>query len=104
VSRQSAARNATQPAHPSQAFAERDTLEAIDQDFLRDQLEALLASPTLSRVADRHSEGRDNPADFDGAAARGTERDLEIDSDCERDTEPSIETRLLREALRAGLK
>ena len=87
-----------------QAFGERDTLEAIDRDFLRDQLEALLASPTLARVADRHSEGRDDPADFDEAAPRDTERDIDIDLDSERDTLPSIETRLLRDALRAGVK
>lgn len=102
MSRQSAARNAAQPAPKLQAFAERDTLEAIDGDFLRDQLAALLASSTLARVADRHSEGHDDPTDFDGAAQRDMKRDTDCDS--ERDTEPSIETRLLREALRAGLK
>jgi hypothetical protein len=102
VSQQSAARHAAQPAHEPQALAERDTLEAIDHDFLRDQLEALLASPTLARVADRHSEGRDNPADFDTNVDRDTERDFDLDAG--RDTEPSLDTRLLREALCAGLK
>ena len=95
MSRQSAARNAAQPAHNPEALGERDTLEAIDQDFLRDQLAALLASPTLARVADRHSEGRDDPADFEGSGDQ---------DESERDTLPTVETRLIREALRAGLK
>ena len=91
MSQQSAARHAApESAQKSQGFAERDTLESIDQDFLRDQLVALLASPTLSRVADRHSEGRDDPADFD---AEGSE---EV-------TEPNVDVRLIREALQAGL-
>ena len=84
---------APQAARSSQVPAERDTLEAIDDDFLRDQLEALLASPTLSRVADRHSEGHDQPTDFDGGALA-----------FERDTEPSIDVKLVREALNAGSK
>lgn len=91
MSQQSAARHEPpQTAQKQQAAFDRDTLEAIDQDFLRDQLEALLASPALAKVAERHSEGRDNPADFDSA-------------DFDRDTEPSVDTRLLREALKAGL-
>ena len=95
MSDSSAARHAAPDFAPkSQGFAERDTLEAIDQDFLRDQLVALLASPTLSRVADRHSEGRDDPAEFDA------ERDVGD----EWDTEPNVDARLVREALEAGLK
>lgn len=91
MSDSSAARHAAPDFAPkSQGFAERDTLEAIDQDFLRDQLVALLASPTLSRVADRHSEGRDDPAEFDAGD--------------EWDTEPNVDARLVREALEAGLK
>ena len=88
----SAARHAApESASKSQAFAERDTLEAIDQDFLRDQLVALLSSPTLSRVADRHSEGRDDPSEFDA-------------EDEEQDTEPNVDVQLVREALEAGLR
>jgi len=92
VSHPSAARHAVPDSAPkSRGFAERDTLESVDQNFLRDQLVALLASPTLSRVADRHSEGRDDPADFDA------EGDEEV-------TEPNVDVRLIREALEAGLR
>ena len=56
-------------------------------DFMHDQLEALFASRTLARVAERHREGSIDPADFDA----------------ESDTEPGIDVQLLRDALRAGL-
>jgi hypothetical protein len=67
----------------------RDTLQAIDRLFLHDQLEALLASPTLARVAARHHDSADDAADLD---------------DSERDTEPRVDAHVLGEALRAGLK
>jgi len=54
-------------------------------DFMRAQLEALFASRALARVSERRSEGRDDPADFDG------------------DAEPSIDVQMLRDALRVGL-
>ena len=60
-------------------------------DFMHDQLEALLASPALARVAERHSEGADEPVTLE-------------ESPDERDTEPSIDVKMLRDALRAGLK
>lgn len=60
-------------------------------DFLHDQLEALLASAALAPVAERHSEAGDEPV------ALG-------DSSHDGDTEPSIEVRMLRDALRVGLK
>lgn len=59
-------------------------------DFMRDQLEALLASPAFSRVASRHTEGSPDT----GSAQ----------PDHDRDTEPSIDAELLRDALQAGLK
>jgi len=60
-------------------------------DFMHDQLEALLASPALARVARRHDETGEGPAE------------PETPTD-ERDTEPSIDIRMLRDALRMGLK
>jgi hypothetical protein len=60
-------------------------------DFMRDELEALLASPALARVAERHSE--------DGDAVLVSEESFHAS-----DTEPSIEVQVLRDALRAGLK
>jgi hypothetical protein len=92
VSDKSAAQHtAPLPARKSQLSSEHDTLRAIDQLFLHDQLEALLASPTLARVAAGHSEDGDEPAEFDSTVFEG-------------DTEPSIDVQLLREVLRAGLK
>ena len=79
-------RRSTRPSRP-----ERDTLQSFDQIFLHDQLEALLASPTLARVAARNSVGSDDPADFE-------------DIESERDTEPGVDAQLLRDALRRGLK
>ena len=79
------------PPRKSQPSPERDTLQAIDQLFLHDQLEALLASPTLARVASGHSEVGDEPAEFDSTVFEG-------------DTEPSIDVQLLRKVLKAGLK
>ena len=60
-------------------------------DFMHDQLEALLASPVLARVAQRHADPSDEPA--------ASERPIH-----ERDTEPSIDVKMLRDALRVGLK
>jgi len=56
-------------------------------DFLRDQLEALLASPALAR----HAQPCDEPA----ASEQPTP---------DRDAEPSIDAQLLRDALRMGLR
>jgi hypothetical protein len=74
---------------------ERDTLPAMDPQFLRDQLEALLSSPegvsarhgSNSQLVSRHLEW----AESDGSAH-------------EDDTEPSIDTRLLRDAILAAGK
>ncbi|HEX2670423.1 MAG TPA: hypothetical protein VHM25_06110 [Polyangiaceae bacterium] len=55
-------------------------------DFLRDQLEALLASPALAR----HAEPRDEPAASEPPSA-------------DDDSESAVDAQLLREALRAGL-
>ena len=57
-----------------------------EADFLRDQLEALLASPALAR----HAEPCDEPA--------ASDRPIHV-----RDTEPSIDAQTLRKALRMGL-
>jgi hypothetical protein len=64
-------------------------------NFMDDQLKALLASPTLARVAERHSDGCDDPAEFDEAI---DERDTE------RDTEPNFDVQMLREVLRSRSK
>ncbi|HYQ01996.1 MAG TPA: hypothetical protein VER96_25155 [Polyangiaceae bacterium] len=60
-------------------------------DFMNDQLEALLASPALARVAQRQPAPSDEPA--------ASEQPIQ-----ERDTEPSIDVKMLRDAMRAGLK
>ena len=60
-------------------------------DFMNDQLEALLASPALARVAQRQPDPSDEPA--------ASEQPIQ-----ERDTEPSIDVKMLRDAMRAGLK
>jgi len=60
-------------------------------DFLRAQLEALLAAPALARVANRHTEGSEKPAEV-AAPTR------------DRDTEPSIDQQMLRDALELELK
>ena len=71
------------------AGPERDTLPSIDQQFLRDQLQALLASHTLGG-SDLHT-GAVEPA--------------ESDTDTyDRDTEPSADARLLRDAILAAGK
>ena len=87
MSDQSAA-DKSAPRSPRSA-APRD--EASERSFMDDQLKALLASPTLARVADRHSEGRDDPAEFDASSK-------------EHASGPNIDAQLLRDALRAGLK
>jgi len=69
----------------------RDTLQSVDQIFLHDQLEALLASPTLARVAARSEPSTEAPIEDEP-------------SPYERDTEPGADARLLRDALRAGLR
>jgi len=56
-------------------------------DFLRDQLEALLASPALARHAETSA---------DSGASERPVRDRE-------DAEQRIDAQLLRKALRAGL-
>ena len=82
---------APQAAKQPQSSGDRDTLQSIDSIFLHDQLQALLASPTLARVAARHADDGRDQADSD-------------DSVYERDTEPSLDTQALRDALEAGLK
>ena len=75
----------SQPPPPS-----RDTLAAIDQLFLRDQLKALLASPSLSRGATSHRAVSDEPKE-------------DSDELAEQDTEPNLDVQLLRAALGAKL-
>jgi hypothetical protein len=70
---------------------ERSMSDESADDFLRDQLEALLAAPALTRVANRHTEGSEKPAEV-GASPR------------DRDTEPSIDQQMLRDALQPELK
>src|SRR3954468_8147372 len=72
----------------SQSIPDSDSLQ---RSFMHDQLEALLASPTLARVAERHSEGSDDPAEF-------------AESITYRTTEPASDAAALREARGAGLE
>jgi hypothetical protein len=69
--------------------------ERSTANFMNQQLKALLASPTLARVAERHSDGSDDPAEFDESI---DERDTE------RDTEPNLDVQILREELRSRSK
>ena len=71
------------PTGVSPPSTPRDTLHAIDQAFLHDQLQALMASPALSRS---------------GSSAESSVA-KEEDPEATRDTEPSIATSLLRVAL-----
>lgn len=64
-------------------------------DFMRDQLEALLASPALTRVAER----RDEQDEVRTSEAAHDEAPID-----RRDTEPSIDVQVLRDALSRGLK
>ena len=75
---------------------ERDTLRAIDPEFLRDQLEALLSSPVVANA---------------GHSWRGTELESEDAARAESDTatdesesEPVADVRLLRDAFLAAAK
>jgi hypothetical protein len=98
VSEKSAASvSATRPARKSRPSYEPDTLKSVDQIFLHDQLEALLASPTLARVAAQ-------AARSDARTEARADEDEEKISMWERETEPGVDARLLRDALRAGLK
>ena len=65
--------------------------DSLQRSFMHDQLEALLASPTLARVAQRHND--------DEAESSDPEDDL-----YDRETEPRIDAQVLRDALRAGLE
>jgi hypothetical protein len=70
------------------AGTERDTLPSMEQQFLRDQLEALLASHALG-----------------GSDLRAGAEPAESDTDSyDRDTEPSADAVLLRDAILAAGK
>jgi hypothetical protein len=73
---------------------ERDTLPAMDPQFLRDQLNALLSSPE-GESARRGSNGQLVSRHLEWAESDGAHED---------DTEPSIDTRLLRDAILAAGK
>jgi len=90
VSERSAARYAP-PVSP-----ERDAPKAIDPEFLRDQLEALLSSPV---VANSGHSWRGAGLESDGAAQ--AESDTATD---ELDGEPVADVRLLRDAFLAAAK
>ncbi len=85
MSEKSAAR--TPPANP-----ERDTLRSIDHQFLRDQLETLLASHTPRgsdpQTDDAEQAGSDTVSDERGAG--------------QRDNERGADARLLRDAILAA--
>jgi hypothetical protein len=73
---------------------ERDTLQAIDPESLRDQLEALLASPVV--VSSGHT--------WRGSGPKSGEAD-QVESDTSADdSEPSADVRLLQDAFLAAGK
>jgi hypothetical protein len=90
VSEKSTARHAP-PVSP-----ERDSLRAIDPEFLRDQLEALLSSPVVATSG--HSWCGSGQQSGDPARA---ESDTATD---ERDSEASADVRLLQGAFLAAAK
>jgi hypothetical protein len=88
--------SAVQPARISEARSRRDTLDALDRAFLRDQLRALLASPALAHGDRHHSE----PC----VATESDGEEQARDSQPSLDSQPNPDSRLLGEALRLGLK
>ena len=94
MSEKSSARGA--PSSKPGQTADRDTLP--DQEFLRDQMEALLASPAVTQtrraLQDSRPRNETNLAELDTL-------DLEP-SDLEPDTEPSPDAELIKDALRAA--
>jgi hypothetical protein len=90
VSEKSAAR------HAPPVSLERDTLQRIDPEFLRDQLEALLSSPVVANSG--HS--------WCGSGRKGgdpTQAESDTVTD-EPDSEPSADVRLLQDAFLAAAK
>ncbi|MEI9938947.1 MAG: hypothetical protein WDO69_17150 [Pseudomonadota bacterium] len=61
------------------------------KSFTHDQLDALSATPPGTPVAERHSEGKGDSPELD-------------ESIYDRDTEPSMDVQMLRDALWVGLK
>ena len=82
--------------HEPPISQERDTLPMIEQQFLRDQLEALLSSPAVANFG--HASGG---SELEGEDAAQAEFDTSAD---ERDTEPGVDARLLRDAILAAGK
>ena len=85
------------PPLPSQTVKrdppERDTLnDTPEARFLRDEIEALLGSPTVRRAMRHPSVSYADQAEEDAVSFD------------ERDTEPSIDVQPLREAMRAAGK
>ena len=82
------------PESRTQSSEERDTLnDTPELRFLRDEVEALLGSASARRAVQVASINAEPPlsSSFD-------------DSMFERDTEPSVDVQLLREAVRAAGK
>ena len=82
------------PESRTQSTEERDTLnDTPELRFLRDEIEALLGSASARRTVEA--------AIINGEAPLSSSFD---DSMFERDTEPSVDVQLLREAVRAAGK
>jgi hypothetical protein len=96
VSEKSSARVA--PTSKPGQTADRDTLP--DQEFLRDQMEALLASPAVTQtrraLQDGQPRNETDLAELDTAALQP--------ADLEPDTEPNPDAELIKDALRAAGK
>jgi hypothetical protein len=95
------------PESRTQRSEERDTLnDTPELRFLRDEIEALLGSASVQRAvhtpAINYGADHETEAEASPSAARA---EPELDGAMfERDTEPSVDAKLLREALRAAGK
>jgi hypothetical protein len=86
VPHKSATSAAPPPTRMLEPASPRDTLQAIDQAFLHDQLQALMASPVLSRTGQDRDSAAETDASDDAEEGR-------------RDTEPTVATALTCAAL-----
>lgn len=95
------------PESRTQRSEERDTLnDTPELRFLRDEIEALLGSASVQRAihAPAINYGDDHETEAEPSPSAAQAEPALDDSMFERDTEPSVDAKLLREALRAAGK
>jgi hypothetical protein len=96
------------PESQTQSLAERDTLnDTPELRFLRDEIEALLGSASVRRAVREPAINYAEQATPEDAALQSDEITEEISAELDRsvydrDTEPSVDVQLLREAARAA--